>query len=372
MVSPVKLVACATLTSDRTRHRGTGCAPRRRSRGPRLVDRCAVWHGRGVQRAPSITDLVVRVLADGLPTADVQLPRRQRTGGGRVALPVWYGMLEKLAEDMTPDKIALAITKEPEAYGDGLIDVMLASANFREGLRWVVDYQQLLSDESFELVRDGDGMRLCYTPWGAPRSGHHLAALIVVADAIINARQFLGSQFVVDEVTVCSARPIGRDFADALQAKVRYGQPQVTIRLPASTLALPMPKADALHVSDFVERVRRDWEALGVADIAEDFVDQARLCLHAELLAGQPTLAMLADRMGVSRRTLQRRLHDAGLSWRQLLDQLRLQFAQESLSGGCTVSETAAQLGFSEASAFYRAYRRWTGHSPRGVSATAE
>jgi AraC-like DNA-binding protein len=85
-----------------------------------------------------------------------------------------------------------------------------------------------------------------------------------------------------------------------------------------------------------------------------------------ELLPRQrPTLERIAPRLGMSVRTLQRRLKDWGYSFAQVLDEVRRETAIERIIGGLdNMTETAFQLGYSDLSHFTRAFRRWTGTTP--------
>jgi AraC-like DNA-binding protein len=68
-------------------------------------------------------------------------------------------------------------------------------------------------------------------------------------------------------------------------------------------------------------------------------------------------------------RSLQRKLHERGVTFRKLLDETRRQLADQYLKDSMlTVSEIAYLLGFSEVSSFSRAFRRWTGHAPRAAA----
>jgi len=90
--------------------------------------------------------------------------------------------------------------------------------------------------------------------------------------------------------------------------------------------------------------------------------------LHRHLLrtldSGLPNIAVAAAALGVSTRSLQRRLEEEGTSFKGVLDDVRRTLAESYLkSGARTVSEVAFLVGFSEVSAFSRAFRRWTGKS---------
>ena len=73
----------------------------------------------------------------------------------------------------------------------------------------------------------------------------------------------------------------------------------------------------------------------------------------------------MARELGVSERTLHRRLKDEGMTYAEVYDGVRDRMAREYLkTDRVTVAEVAFLLGFSESSAFVRAFRRWTGFSP--------
>jgi AraC-like DNA-binding protein len=93
--------------------------------------------------------------------------------------------------------------------------------------------------------------------------------------------------------------------------------------------------------------------------------DRLRRVIARELPQGDPSSARAATLLQMSQRTLCRRLEQEGTSFRQLLDDLRRQLALEYLARrDLSVSEVAFLLGFSQAAAFHRAFKRWTGRTP--------
>ena len=91
-----------------------------------------------------------------------------------------------------------------------------------------------------------------------------------------------------------------------------------------------------------------------------------REAIKVELPHGYPTIIRTADRLGVSQRTLQRRLQDAGSSYKQVVDQTRMEIARRLLSGtGRRIKDVAMALGYVEPRSFTRAFERWTGTTPR-------
>jgi AraC-like DNA-binding protein len=88
------------------------------------------------------------------------------------------------------------------------------------------------------------------------------------------------------------------------------------------------------------------------------------------LHTGDANMDAIAERMGLGRRTLQRRLGEEGTTFEKVLDSLRRQLALHYLDGKkVSVNETAYLVGFSEPAAFSRAFKRWTGQPPGAMRA---
>src|SRR5207248_5367579 len=88
------------------------------------------------------------------------------------------------------------------------------------------------------------------------------------------------------------------------------------------------------------------------------------------LQTGEAKIETIARKLGLSRQTLFRKLKAESVTFEQVLDELRHKLAGEYLDGkNISVNETAYLLGFSDAAAFSRAFKRWTGASPRALKA---
>jgi AraC-like DNA-binding protein len=87
--------------------------------------------------------------------------------------------------------------------------------------------------------------------------------------------------------------------------------------------------------------------------------------LTASSNADWRSLAHAARTLGMTTRTLQRRLQEEGTTFRAVLDEVGLEGARRVQATATTSRALAASLGFSEAAAFHRAFKRWTGTTPR-------
>ena len=134
-------------------------------------------------------------------------------------------------------------------------------------------------------------------------------------------------------------------------------------------LVLP-PDVLATPVASFNSRLRDYFEAQ-CRELASRFADDAPVAarVRKELLAamdgGDPSMEAVAARLGMSARSLHRRLGEEGCRFNGLLDEIRQEFAKRYLARGTvSASEVAYLVGFQSPTAFFRAFKRWTGQTP--------
>lgn len=156
------------------------------------------------------------------------------------------------------------------------------------------------------------------------------------------------------------------DYADeygrVLELPIRFDAPCHALSSSADRLDAPLPRADSRLQELLEQHARRLYEALPRSDC---FADRVRDAILAELPSGDPGADHIAQRLHLSTRTLRRRLRHEGTTHRELLDAVRSELARSYLaSRELGASEVAFLLGFSDTSAFHKAFRRWTGLSP--------
>jgi len=98
----------------------------------------------------------------------------------------------------------------------------------------------------------------------------------------------------------------------------------------------------------------------------EDIVHRVKAAIIDHLPSGKVTHDKISDSLAISVRSLQRKLQQNGTTFRNVLDSTREDLAKQYVEDlGVDLTETAFLLGFSEHSAFSRAFKRWTGYSPK-------
>ncbi len=108
-------------------------------------------------------------------------------------------------------------------------------------------------------------------------------------------------------------------------------------------------------------------QLLSDLETAKSVRGRVEIVLQTLLQEGAPSIDIIAAKLGINRKTLYRSLNAEGATYAKVLEALRRRLAANYLSSNLPVSETARRLGFSDASAFSRAYKRWTGKSPRNA-----
>jgi AraC-like DNA-binding protein len=147
------------------------------------------------------------------------------------------------------------------------------------------------------------------------------------------------------------------------QTNVHFSMPTNRLIFDANCLHWPVLSANSNLLSMFEQHAEAMLNALNQEDNYTRHVIQA----IAQQLKGElPSIEAIARRLAISTRQLQRELKAEGTSFQQLLDQTRKELALRHLKNSDTpIHDVAFLLGFSEPSAFHRAFKRWTGQTPR-------
>jgi AraC-like DNA-binding protein len=256
---------------------------------------------------------------------------------------------------------ALAETLRVEDYGlMGLACMTAGSAT--EALGRVVRYHRLFTDGG-ELRLEA--RRLVWHRQGGTSLGHRLVDESVIACAAAHFAQVTGAPFRPARVSFRHARPVTAARAEAFfGCGVDYDAPTNVLAIPEEALAR-VPRLANAALSSLVER-----QAEERLRTASDPSLAARVReIVARRLDQDPAAGAVAKELGVSERTLRRRLNDEQTSFRDIVDAVRRERAGELFAGGCSVVDVAFALGFSEASALARATRRWFAASPSELRA---
>ena len=322
----------------------------------RLVD--AVW-------ARRVADELDRA---GLPAAELLRGlglRRERLAGpdARVPFAAHVALLEAAARALGEPCFGVRLGSAVELAETGLVGyIALSSRDLREALRNLCRYLALQTEgASAELREEAGEARLLFAaldPAGAAsrQLADFAAARIVRHLAALTGRRVRPVRLELRHEPACPA------LARRLGLPVAVDRPHNAVVLDAGALATPVVEADARllgilrHYGDEL-LARRPPEA--------DLVAGAERWVLENLHTGGLGVPALARDLGVSVRTLRRRLAEHGLTPARLVERLRRELAERYLAeGGFPVGRIAYLLGYGDPATFTRAFRRWTGTTP--------
>jgi AraC-like DNA-binding protein len=150
---------------------------------------------------------------------------------------------------------------------------------------------------------------------------------------------------------------------ELFQCPLNFNQPDNRGYFPHDLLALPVRTADARLFSalqPFLEAQRQRRA------VAVDLLSRLGHYIASSLSSGGASLELVARSIGMSPRTLQRRLAEQQVEFSQLVEDVRRTLGSSYVAHSAySFGEIALLLGYAEASSFSRAFRRWTGQSPQ-------
>ena len=266
--------------------------------------------------------------------------------------------------------LALRIAEATPPGAFGIVEyVCRAAPTLGDALTQWCRYLRILDDAvevglvDAEDAEDGKGatkaLRVITESDAPAPASHELCFALVVR----HARAMQGTSFRATEVRFThrvDAAVLARHRA-FFDCPVRFGAPYTELILPREALATPLTTADpnllAILLPAAEERVAREAKH-------PPLTEQVRRVLRAALSNDDAQLESVAKRLGMTGRSLQRRLRDEGTVFQAVRDEARRDLADRYIAQEMSFAEISFLLGFSEPSAFFRAFKRWTGATP--------
>ena len=240
----------------------------------------------------------------------------------------------------------------------------LNSRTLGDSFTRVARYHSIWTDgATFTLETSNDTSAIIYR-YVDKIAEHRHDAEMTLATVTTLCRNIASSEFNPTSIEFEHEAPADTSEHDRIfRCPIKFGAPLNKLHFPSSHLALPIAKADA-GLCALLDRHAE--ELLAKFPPRDSLVDQVRCIIATEFRGGDPSLEHVADQLGLTPRTLQRKLHELDTSHNELLEDMRRQLAMRYLrEREMAVCEVAYLLGFSESSSFHRAFKRWTGLTPK-------
>lgn len=303
----------------------------------------------------------------GLSTGQFALPT------DRLDLTAYCRLFEEAAHETHDGNLGLWFGQQFQPEMLGLVGyIALLSATAEEAVRNLASHFGYHQGNTHTQVIEQDNglLRLEYTILDPTITRRRQDAELTMGMFCNILRHAMGPHWVPETVMFEHQRPEqAHEHTEAFQADIRFDQSTNALIFRRSGLERPMPKANAAMLDIMrasLISLSRTHQGNGQVASAPPLKEQITTIIRAGLAERCCTLSDIAQRMNMPAWTLQRRLAQFDLSFGTLLEEVRYAEACRYLSQpGTDMGEISLALGYTETSAFSRAFRKWSGVSPR-------
>ncbi len=277
-----------------------------------------------------------------------------------------YGRLWHAIAEASDDEF-FGLSARPMRYGSFalLCHTVLHAGKLGKALRRALKFLRVVLDDPHgELVVADGKAQVVLTGQCVPHPAFAYRTFWLILLGL--ACWLVGRRIPLQRIDFACLCPDQRtDYRQFFGVPVHFGQPDNRLVFDASYLDLPTIRSEQALKSflrgapgNLLVRYRHDT----------GWVTRMRAHLKAVPAAEWPNFETLARQLRMTPATLRRRLRDEGQSFATIKDEMRSALALSLLhEGSHTVAEIACKLGFTEPSAFHRAFRKWTGNSPGAI-----
>lgn len=240
----------------------------------------------------------------------------------------------------------------------------MASDTMLSALERVARFGSMVSDAaSVELCEKPEWVEVRWHPAAPPFTPAESAMEAMLSMILRSCRKIRGATFSPVEVDLCRAKPaLIKPFEDFFGCPVAFGKRGYRMRFSRRDVEATLPWGNA-ELARFNDQVVEEYlSRLSQASVSQ----KVHRLLAQDLVNGQRTQADYAKALGMSVRSMQRKLGEEGETFNGVLSAVRSELAQGYLrqTPRPSLTEVAFMLGFSDTSSFSRAFQRWTGVAP--------
>lgn len=239
----------------------------------------------------------------------------------------------------------------------------LHARNYRDCLERHARYKQLCSAQEFRFT-EKDGEFQIETSWPFVPDEEPPGIMIDAVFAILLelGRRGTMTRLHPKRLELARAPDRGDGLKDFFGCPVKYRCARDKLVLDSADVDLPF----VTHNEELVQMLAPQFEhQLKTRELKQSTVGSVKWVLRRLLSGSRPDVAVVAKELGMSERTLQRRITEEGMTFRQLLNETRKELIREYLSDDSVeITEAAFLVGFENTNSFYRAFRSWEGKTP--------
>ncbi len=274
-------------------------------------------------------------------------------------------LLDEAAIALKDDRLGFTLARDFDPREIGLLYyVMASSQSLGDALKRVARYSKITNEALVVGYQEGNRLIVSLSYSGVPRHSDRHQIEFCMFGVLRICRVLTGQNVIPQHFSISHHRSgDNSEMARFVGTKVEFGADTDEFALNVNARELPLIHADS-HLNDLLLKYCE-------AALADRRGDMSQLRTRVEnaissvLPHGRVRVEDVARSLGMSKRTLARRLSDEGLNFTEILQQLRRDLAVRYLDDRrLHVSKIAWLLGFHEVSAFTHAFKRWTGKTP--------
>lgn len=286
-----------------------------------------------------------------------------------VHLRLWSEVMRQLRDPAFP--IDYAARMRTDDY-DALGLACKTAENVGVALERIVRYLRIWTNSvELTLAYTNDGVRLRLVREGMHDVGYRAAMESALAETLQAIRGLAAKSFSAERVELVHSNdeiPLTRH-REFFGVTPETGRDEYALVLARSVLDQPLALADAGLSQFLLEHLER---LVGATRGDAPFLERVIDAISRELPSGAPKISRVALYLGTSQRNLQRQLASTGKSFQELVADTRQTLALRLLrESSHSLGEISFLLGFSEPSAFHRAFKRWTGQTPNALRSSS-
>ncbi|MEM7049827.1 MAG: AraC family transcriptional regulator ligand-binding domain-containing protein [Acidobacteriota bacterium] len=279
----------------------------------------------------------------------------------------WKALEAEADEPTLPIRLGIAST--PETFHPAIF-AALCSPDLRTAVKRIAEYKRLIAPVRLIVEDDSRGLSVSKR-WDAP-VGAVPPALGATELVFLTQIARIGTRERIRPLRVEGPHPMTprEDFEDFFGVTPLSSE-RLAVTFRPTDASRPFLTASETVWQAFEPELRR---GLDEHEASASIAERIRSVLLESLPSGDSSIEITSRRLGLSARTVQRRLNQSGTSYKQLVKDTRKQLAHHYLANSdLSYAEIGFLLGYAEPSSFFRAFRSWTGetpdrvrHSPRG------
>jgi len=225
-------------------------------------------------------------------------------------------------------------------------------------------YQTLIGNYEMPITVEDDLACIKFLPRSEQVDPSHFAPQTSMSLVHRISCWLIGQNLNLHSVSLTHARPEhAHDYNMLFRAPIQFDQPFDALYFSSRYLSAPNIQ-DESSLEALLELP--SLQLMSLPDYKNSLADKIRVMIKQDVEAQFPELEPIAEELGLSSATLRRRLRSEGTTYQIIKDDIRRDAAIYHLGRGVmSIEQVAAKIGFIEVTSFYRAFKRWTGVTPR-------